>query len=444
MTLPLPYVLDDPALQGNFDQIALQFPLHTGNLRNVMGPVTNVKDYGAKGDAGTTDNTTAIQAAIDSLGANGGTIFFPYGSYHYSGALDFDSTRSIVLKGVGGLSTGAATGSSLIFTGTGTGRAISARSTLGFAAEDIWLGYTSTSFTGTLLDFGYIDRDTQNPTLTRCLIGGSTPQRTALLMDLDKAINGAFTACNFQGGDVGVRGKATSGSYSNSHVFTGCTFSQNKTINVKNAGQAWTFLGGSQQQLYTGSGSGTSAGAGAYTSDTGFSANGLTFQGVWFGDATATGTWINFAEGSSGLNVHGCYIAGGATGIALPATGGGRGISITGNTFGTITTAFDTGSDNRFIDYFANAFIGTITNQVVYGATKPLGSRIHTESGGDIDIGSSLDLKNPALITLAERTDPSAPAANEGHFYLRDNGAGKTQLVVRFPTGAIQVLSTEP
>jgi hypothetical protein len=45
---------------------------------------------------------------------------------------------------------------------------------------------------------------------------------------------------------------------------------------------------------------------------------------------------------------------------------------------------------------------------------------------------------------LQEIADPTAPlAANKARLYVRDNGAGKTQLVVRFPTGAVQVISTE-
>lgn len=43
-----------------------------------------------------------------------------------------------------------------------------------------------------------------------------------------------------------------------------------------------------------------------------------------------------------------------------------------------------------------------------------------------------------------EISDPAAPAANNGRLYFRDNGAGKTQLAARFPTGAVQVIATEP
>lgn len=40
--------------------------------------------------------------------------------------------------------------------------------------------------------------------------------------------------------------------------------------------------------------------------------------------------------------------------------------------------------------------------------------------------------------------DDAAPASGQGTVYLRDNGSGKMQLVARFPTGAVQVLATEP
>ena len=41
-------------------------------------------------------------------------------------------------------------------------------------------------------------------------------------------------------------------------------------------------------------------------------------------------------------------------------------------------------------------------------------------------------------------SDPAAPGSNAAKIYLKDNGSGKTQLIVRFATGAVQVLATEP
>lgn len=40
--------------------------------------------------------------------------------------------------------------------------------------------------------------------------------------------------------------------------------------------------------------------------------------------------------------------------------------------------------------------------------------------------------------------DPAAPGADHARLFTRDNGSGKTQLCVRFPTGAVQVIATEP
>ena len=67
------------------------------------GSWINVKDstYGAVGN-GSTDDKAAIQSAIDAL-SNGGTVYFPPGTYKVSGALVIGSgDRSIKLVGAGG------------------------------------------------------------------------------------------------------------------------------------------------------------------------------------------------------------------------------------------------------------------------------------------------------------------------------------------------------
>lgn len=63
-------------------------------------------------------------------------------------------------------------------------------------------------------------------------------------------------------------------------------------------------------------------------------------------------------------------------------------------------------------------------------------------------------LKSPTVIEDADGTgyiefpeqsaDAAAPAANNIRLYAKDNGSGKTQIVARFPTGAVQVIATEP
>jgi hypothetical protein len=53
-------------------------------------------------------------------------------------------------------------------------------------------------------------------------------------------------------------------------------------------------------------------------------------------------------------------------------------------------------------------------------------------------------VKITRYLDVAEMAAPAAPGTNIGRLFMRDNGSGKTQLCVMFPTGAIQVLSTQP
>lgn len=53
-----------------------------------------------------------------------------------------------------------------------------------------------------------------------------------------------------------------------------------------------------------------------------------------------------------------------------------------------------------------------------------------------------VELKGGGLVA-AEIADPASPAANQGVLYFKDVG-GKTALVARFPTGAVQQVAIEP
>jgi len=47
------------------------------------------------------------------------------------------------------------------------------------------------------------------------------------------------------------------------------------------------------------------------------------------------------------------------------------------------------------------------------------------------------------FVEMGEMATPAAPGGNRARLFVRDNGVGKTQLCVRFPTGAVKVLATE-
>jgi hypothetical protein len=61
---------------------------------------------------------------------------------------------------------------------------------------------------------------------------------------------------------------------------------------------------------------------------------------------------------------------------------------------------------------------------------------------GALSLASTMGLSN--FIEFGEIADPSAPVVNKGRLYVKDNGSGKSQLAVRFPSGAVQILATEP
>lgn len=92
--------------------------------------------------------------------------------------------------------------------------------------------------------------------------------------------------------------------------------------------------------------------------------------------------------------------------------------------------AFIVSGANPFVSFFSDSDLGNRA-QLYASAQKILD--LNDGGGG-----------GAAFRFIKMPTAPSAPAANSGVFFLQDNGAGKMQLCARFPTGAIQVIATEP
>lgn len=112
-----------------------------------------------------------------------------------------------------------------------------------------------------------------------------------------------------------------------------------------------------------------------------------------------------------------------------------------------------TGGTER-VNISASGFVTAATIDVVSGGgltfsggyeLRSSGSlRVSTPSDGVMRVMSWGNVNGAAIESVEMAADPAAPAANAGRMYYRDNGSGKTQLCVRFATGAVQVLATEP
>lgn len=95
--------------------------------------------------------------------------------------------------------------------------------------------------------------------------------------------------------------------------------------------------------------------------------------------------------------------------------------------------------DARALHAQFNAPAGTLGT--VYGLkvenvpTATTRYAIHTGTG-PVHFGDYLE--------LPEMSDPAAATANTARLYCRDNGSGKSEVVVRFPSGAVQVIASEP
>ena len=53
-------------------------------------------------------------------------------------------------------------------------------------------------------------------------------------------------------------------------------------------------------------------------------------------------------------------------------------------------------------------------------------------------------LGSDKTVRLEERTGEPFGVTDRAYLFTRDSGGGKTQLCVKFPSGVVQILATEP
>ena len=208
--------------------------------------------------------------------------------------------------------------------------------------------------------------------------------------------------------------------------------------------------------------------------------------GAYAGSSITTGV-NNFALGSNALAL--CAAGTDNVGIgnqALYSTTGSSNVGIGSNalvlqTAATGNVAIGANAGDSVTDGSVNVFVGAATDLdsaaqrsgvTVVGASSTvdgdfstaLGYSAHALAHGSVAIGTDsggagastlvpneikLGTPNhtvhvPGALDLPERAAPVAPGANFGRIFCQDNGSGKSQLCVRFATGAIQVIATEP
>lgn len=229
-------------------------------------------------------------------------------------------------------------------------------------------------------------------------IGGSAGSGVVTVASGDGSASAATSgAVTLKSGDAGSAGAVTIGVVTvkaGSGLSSGGTFSSNGGATNIQSGDGGTNGVGSNQP---GSGGALSvaAGRGGHLSASGAAKAG-------------TGGALSVSAGAGGNNTAGSSTRNGGDGGALTLSSGAAGTGAT-----------------------ANGTVGAIIIKI--GATEV--ARFDTDSA----------LKLAAIFQqFTEMTAPASPATNDVRVYAQDNGAGKTQLMALFATGAAQQIAIEP
>jgi hypothetical protein len=459
--------------------------------RMIAGSVVNVLDFGATGN-GTTDDTAAIQAAIDSLSSTGGKVHVPVGVYLISSPIELSTgsgSRSIILYGDGTGQVNNVTNSATVISNSANDNCLVIRGLGGDGVRDLSI-IDSFSGTRTAGDGIYVNRD-----------GSPNGNSTFELSNINVAdhYNGFYMARPVLSllSNCIARGSLNHGYFFDTDVSGSGTSVQFSSCWAQGSGVDGYNIDGSQYILFNNCAVDGSGRYGYYVDNSGgVNPNGVTFVGCGAESNTNDNLHI---ENMSALSIVGGSLAtSSADGIHLVNVNGGfiAGVKLTGNTgYGinidssctnitSVSPNFiantageinDTGNKHVGINSADAGVIstsGTAANpSYTFGADPDTG--LYLLSDGTIgitvagtrkyrinatalspsdskatDIGSSsYPFKDGYIYEFmqgSEMTEPGAGPANTGRLFYKDNGSGKTQLCVRFATGATQILATEP
>ena len=160
-------------------------------------------------------------------------------------------------------------------------------------------------------------------------------------------------------------------------------------------------------------------------------------EGIVIGNTSSTVTGGNQATliGSNCFADLHSVVIGYASSAGQYSVAIGRGV--TSGSAGALTGYVDVAIGNGASATGVGSTVIGASSSCTHNNSSVLGYNLASTAADQVKLGAR-------HIELNEMTAPSAGATNSARIFSRDNGSGKTQVCVIFPTGAIQVLATEP
>lgn len=167
----------------------------------LVGYVTP-QDFGAVGD-GVTDDTAAIQAALNAVNANGSSVFVPPASYKITSSLNITVTGTQII--------GSGWGSQIIYDGNVVSPAIKATGNVRAVIRDLRISQTNVSHLGTALDMSQLNSSVADHLLIDASGSGVMPLN-GIVLNASTCLDNTISNCRINYGGNASSGINISGS----------------------------------------------------------------------------------------------------------------------------------------------------------------------------------------------------------------------------------------
>jgi hypothetical protein len=415
-------------------------PQTAAALRAAYGLVVKVTDpaYGAKGN-GTSDDTAALQAAVNAAAAASGEVFLPRGTYKVSAPITLAAGVGIRGSGTSVTQINATHAGAVFATATPGAR------TYFWRFENLRIAGPGSTTAGSV----GIDLDSvSSAAMTNVEVAGFEKA-----IRIRSSINGGATYNRLT--NVTASGCATGFSVeatgSNSTVFTNCRANACTSYGVRiTDSNATIWIGGQIESCAVGfSVAATSSSLSDMTrlAFTRFESNTTAWEitsanvryaqisyvqpfGAYSYTDSGTGTQLIGGDGLAANVARSLRQDTAGSWLFQRDNDGGAGTP----TMLVRDTATSTGipityqaETERYTGFFFRGNRGGAT----YFDVSAFEGSIRMPQGGNVEF-------------TKRSSDADQPPANTARLYLKDNGSGKAQLCVRFETGAVQVIATQP